>query len=246
MTYLGFHARFNLPPTLLLAFLLGRHWEGGLSFFGLNLVAAAIVCLLVFLFASPWDNWAVQQGIWGFTPHRTGRRIGWLPWEEYLFFLWQSVNVVGTVALLFFLRPGWRTGEATPLSPLNGLGVLAILAGWAAVLHWWREKPRSPRWGYAWHLFSWFLPVIAFQWAIAPALLFHQLPVIACAGALWGTYYTVADLVAVRSGIWFFDPKQITGVRLGGILPWEEAAFFYVTSWLVAQSFVMLLPAAGR
>ena len=241
MTYLGFHLRFNLPPTVLLAFLLRG---GGISL--AEIVAALAVFLVVFLFAAPWDNWAVQRGIWGFDEHRTGARIGWLPWEEYLFFIWQSVNVVGTVLWLFRFRPEWRTGGMTPVSPLTGFVVLAVLVGTAAVVHGWKRKVRSPRWGYAWHLLSWFLPVIAVQWAIAPGLLAGLFPVIGVAGLFWGTYYTLADLFAVRSGIWYFDPKQIDGKRLFGILPWEEAAFFYLTSLLVGQSYVLLLPAVSR
>ena len=61
--------------------------------------------------------------------------------------------------------------------------------------------------------------------------------------AAFGIYYTLADLVAVRAGTWFFDEKQITGVKLGGVLPWEEIAFFFLTSLLVAQSYLLLLPA---
>jgi hypothetical protein len=30
------------------------------------------------------------------------------------------------------------------------------------------------------------------------------------------------------------------------VMPWEEAAFFYITSLLVAQTFLILLPAGLR
>ncbi len=243
MTYSGFHGRFNLPLTLGLGLASGlSHRAVGSGEIG----AALAVFVLVFLFAAPWDNWAVQRGIWGFDPHRTGARIGWLPWEEYLFFLWQSFHVVATVWLLFRFFPGLRTGAETPVAPITGFLVLGVAAGTASVVHRWREKPRSPRWGYAWHLLAWFLPLISVQWAVAPGLLFRLLPVVGGAALFWGTYYTVVDCFAVRSGIWFFDPKQIQGSRLFGILPWEEAVFFYLTSLLVAQSFVLLLPAACR
>ncbi|HEY8965702.1 MAG TPA: lycopene cyclase domain-containing protein, partial [Candidatus Methylacidiphilales bacterium] len=109
MTYLGFHARFNLPASLLLAALLG--WKGGPAWAEVGTALAVLVP--VYLFATPWDNWAVQRGIWGFDEHRTGARVGWLPWEEYLFFGWQSLNVAGTVSLLFRLVPDWKRGGET-------------------------------------------------------------------------------------------------------------------------------------
>jgi lycopene cyclase domain-containing protein len=56
----------------------------------------------------------------------------------------------------------------------------------------------------------------------------------------------VADWIAIGKGIWFFDEEQITGWKIRGVMPWEEAAFFYVTSLLVAQTFLILLPAGLR
>jgi lycopene cyclase domain-containing protein len=61
-----------------------------------------------------------------------------------------------------------------------------------------------------------------------------------------GTYLCLADWVAIKKGIWFFDEEQITGWKIRGMMPWEEAAFFYITSLLVAQTFLILLPANLR
>lgn len=49
-------------------------------------------------------------------------------------------------------------------------------------------------------------------------------------------------LVCDRKRNLVFDEKQITGWKIGGMMPWEEAAFFYITSFLVAQTFLILLP----
>jgi lycopene cyclase domain-containing protein len=61
-----------------------------------------------------------------------------------------------------------------------------------------------------------------------------------------GTILSLADVWAVRRGIWFFDERQVTGLKFGGILPWEEVAFFYLTSLLVAQSIVLFVPESLR
>ena len=44
-------------------------------------------------------------------------------------------------------------------------------------------------------------------------------PLLALVATAFGIYYTLADLVAVRGGTWFFDEKQITGVKLLGHIP---------------------------
>ena len=40
--------------------------------------------------------------------------------------------------------------------------------------------------------------------------------------------------------------RKVTGLRLAKVLPWEEAAFFFLTSLLVAQSYLLLLPENAR
>jgi lycopene cyclase domain-containing protein len=40
--------------------------------------------------------------------------------------------------------------------------------------------------------------------------------------------FGVWDVLAIRAGHWTFDPAQITGIRLPGHLPLDEALFFLV------------------
>ena len=80
------------------------------------------------------------------------------------------------------------------------------------------------------------------EWVLAFALFSAHALMLLIITTAFGIYYVLADLVAVRAGTWFFDEKQITGVKLAGVLPWEEIVFFFLTSLLVAQSYVLLLP----
>jgi lycopene beta-cyclase len=243
MTYLQFHAWFNAPLTLLL--IVGNAIYGG-SMIGPELVALVGVLVVVFLFTSPWDNWAVREGIWDFPPERVWRRLHYLPVEEYLFFAWQTLNVILLTRLLLELMPSWRSGAETSLTMVHGIVCGLILTGWAGLgfLRKWRAAQRRQR--YAWHLLFWFLPIVFFQWAFAPSLWQALGLTVFSVTLMMGTYYTLADLVAVRAGVWFFDEQQITGFKLMGILPWEEIAFFYLTSLLVVQTYLLLLPAALR
>ncbi|MCX6935272.1 MAG: lycopene cyclase domain-containing protein, partial [Verrucomicrobia bacterium] len=105
---------------------------------------------------------------------------------------------------------------------------------------------REKRVHYAWHLFYWFVPVILIQWIVAgPMLIAYALHVLVPTLTI-GTYLCLADWYAIGKGIWYFDKKQITGKLIGGVMPWEEAAFFYLSSLLVAQTFLILLPTALR
>lgn len=244
MTYLGFHLTFNLPLLTVLFFLSGR----GIWPMEMVLVMAGVLGIVV-AFTSPWDNWAVAKGIWDFPKERVRFRIGRLPVEEYAFFIIQSLEVMWlSWILLRWVEPPHGAPQPRWIGEpqvLRQMGFLFVV--WAAVgvaLKQWPERER--RIHYAWHLLFWFLPVVALQWMVAGPMLraysFHVwVPTLGI-----GTYLCLADWYAIRQGIWFFDPRQITGIKIGGIMPWEEAAFFYITSLLVSQTFLILLPAGLR
>jgi lycopene cyclase domain-containing protein len=155
----------------------------------------------------------------------------------------QSVNVMLAVRALFRFFPDWQTGVEAEIGRLTLLLLGASVIPWIIVAAqlWWLRKKAGPRVNYAIHL-AWFLPVIYFQWILMPPLFLGHAGLLALVTAAFGIYYTLADLAAVRGGTWFFDEKQITGVKLAGRLPWEEIAFFFLTSLLVAQSYLLLLP----
>ena len=112
MTYFTFHLAFNLPALVLLLWLTRRrlrprHWR-----------AIAIVCGIVFVFTTPWDNWAVHHGIWDFDWARVTPVVipfagqSWrLPAEEYGFFLIETV-IVSLLTILLLPAP---PRETTPL-----------------------------------------------------------------------------------------------------------------------------------
>jgi len=238
MTYLRFHLIFNLPLLIILAALTGPvPWTAG------EVEALGLVLLAVMIFTTPWDNLAAKWGIWGFPREKYSVRIGYLPIEEYAFFLLQSANVMLAMRALFHFFPDWQTGQETEVGRWTVICLVASVIPWTFVLFQLRQLRRrsGPRVNYAIHL-AWFLPVVYAQWILAPPLFWDHAGLLAIMTAAFGVYYTLADLAAVRAGTWFFDEKQITGVKLAGILPWEEIAFFFLTSLLVAQSYLLLLP----
>jgi lycopene cyclase domain-containing protein len=242
VTYFRFHQIFNLPLLAVLFFASWREpWTSG------EATALVLVLLAVVVFTTPWDNLAAKWGIWGFPREKYSIRLGWLPIEEYAFFVLQSLNVMLGMRALFHFFPAWHRLISTDPDFRTYLCLGASLLPWIVIglqLRAYRRRAGS-RVNYALHL-AWFLPVIYSQWVLAPALLGAHLSLLLLVTFLFGLYYTGADLVAVRGGTWFFDEKQITGFKIGRILPWEEVAFFFLTSLLVAQSYLLLLPGDQR
>lgn len=98
MTYWGYHLIFTLPLLVGLFIWVRRDLTRGHWF------AWGIVCLIVFAFTTPWDNYAVWLGIWFFGEGvslgyplsalaRTADNpdgltwLGHIPFEEYSFFI---------------------------------------------------------------------------------------------------------------------------------------------------------------
>ncbi len=241
MTYRGFHYRVTIP--LLLA--CGLCWTMvGASIAGLLSIVA--LCVIVVVFTFPWDTWAVKRGVWDFPDDRLITRIGVLPVEEIFFFVIQTLHVsMLTLALLRLLPSGDSDSQFVTQS---GLGAAAIIGASAFILHHSTRSWRARRIDltYAWHLGIWFVPLIAAQWMFGCSILSACVVPIVIASLTIGSILSLADVWAVRRGIWFFDERQVTGLKFGGILPWEEVAFFYLTSILVAQSIVLFIPESLR
>lgn len=101
------------------------------------------------------------------------------------------------------------------------------------------------QWYYAFHLLAWMLPIVLVQWLFFGRLLWANRMVLLWTTLALGTYLIATDIVAVFQGVWYFDENLILGISPFGV-PVEEWGFFYLTVLLVAQSFILFLPARHR
>lgn len=244
MTYLQFHLIFTLP-VLVLLHLVGVPGGGAGVPDG---VAVGTVLALVMVFTTPWDNYAAAHGIWGFPDGRYLFRVGWLPIEEYAFFVIQSVLVMQVCALAVGWLPARESlADVTLSDPLALTAAGVFLLTWTVAGVAMRTVPRHVRaLHYAWHLFCWFVPILLVQWILAWPILAPRWDILLVATLVPGAYLSWADWMAIRRGIWHFDRAQTTGRNILPGMPWEEAAFFFLTSLLVAQSYLLLVPEAAR
>ena len=97
------------------------------------------------------------------------------------------------------------------------------------------------KWHYFVHLTAWTGPLIALQWAVGWKVFRRNLRAVFLPAVVGAGFFSAIDQVAVRSGLWFFDKEQVLGWHIG-LLPFEEVLFFFLTSLLVTQSLLLLLP----
>ena len=96
MTYFQFHFVFTLPAIALLALVNWFDVRRGLGFLRawrgrqFALWGTIIHVLVALLYTTPWDNYLVYREVWGYPPGRVLATIGYVPVEEYLFFILQN------------------------------------------------------------------------------------------------------------------------------------------------------------
>lgn len=244
MTYFGFLARFLLVPIAILLPLVV--WQGARGRYpdGRRAIAPAWVAVLAHVvvavaYTTPWDNYLVATGVWWYEEYLvTGLTIGWVPIEEYTFFVLQSVL---TGLLLLALRPALppeaRPAETYTLArPVGGVAAGAVWLGGVLAL-----VGGRPQATYAGLQLAWALPPLVLQLAFGADILWRRRRLVASTLALSTVYLAVTDTLAIDGGTWTIDPGQSFGVLLGGVLPLEEFTFFLLTNALLVFGITLML-----
>ena len=88
MSYLAFLLVFIVPPLLVLAWTQRRRLRAIHPRARRFLVLMAVIALV---YTTPWDNYLIWRGVWSYGGDRVVGTIGYVPVEEYLFFLLQPL-----------------------------------------------------------------------------------------------------------------------------------------------------------
>ena len=94
-------------------------------------------------------------------------------------------------------------------------------------------------WAYLSYELWWALPVVAIQWLAAGRELWRWRRLLVASVVLATAYLGACDAFALGHGIWSVDPKRVVGIYAGP-LPLEELVFYFVTSIMAAQGFVVI------
>ena len=245
MSYFGFLVRFVILPILLL---LGVHlWLGKNRPIPPHLrtysPAGVILAhsLIALIYTTPWDNYLVATGVWWYNPELvTGILFGYVPLEEYTFFVLQPLLTGLWLFLLLRLLPSRPLLKIAPRSP--------SLAGWVALAVWgvalFALLSNRAGWQYLSITIVWaFIPILI-QLFFAADLLWYYRGHVLLGIAVPTLYLAWADSLAITATTWTIDPRQSTGVMIG-VLPFEELFFFFITNTLVVFGSILVLARAS-
>ncbi len=247
MTYFGFLLWFLAIPALLLWTIRGwlpprsKTTSGATDGKALG-IALGVQIALALIYTTPWDNYLVATAVWHYdTRLVTGVILGYVPLEEYIFFVLDTL-LVG-LWWQFLSRRISATNDFHPSAKLRMWCSLALGAVWlaATVAYFSGWRPGT----YLLITLAWALPPIILQIAFGGDVLWHHRKLVGWVIFPIGLYLSFADLLAIRAGIWAIDPAQSTGLFIGG-LPLEEGVFFFATAILITFGLTLTLSAESR
>lgn len=247
MTYFGFLARFLLIPLLIISGWLwlekrrGKKLPTVFQTWPISWVILGHVVIAI-IYTTPWDNYLVATSVWWYDPNLvTGYTIGWVPIEEYTFFVLQTILTGMWVAWLMIKLPAHliRRSKFRPRPQAKWGLTGTVVLGWVISTILLLFGPLSAN--YLTLILSWALLPIILQFAFGADILWYYGRLL-----LWGVvpptlYLAVADTLAIQAGTWTISEEQTLGVKLGGILPIEEFTFFLVTNTLVVFGIVLVM-----
>jgi lycopene beta-cyclase len=249
MTYFGFLSIFLVIPILLFLFITWRDERQGRQIAGFKngravWLAIGLHMLIAVIYTTPWDNYLVATRVWTYNPALViGKLIGYVPIEEYTFFLLETLlagMVWWALARRISATRPFRPSVSLRMWSAAGLGIIWL----ASVLF--LAAGNAPA-TYLAITLAWALPPIGVQLIFGGDILWRHRRLVALGILPMAIYLSLADSLAIASGTWTISPGQSTGLFIGA-LPIEEGVFFLLTLVLVifGQTLLLAGESSGR
>jgi lycopene cyclase domain-containing protein len=231
MTYLSFLIYFVITPAIIFAWVFRHHltkrrWQ-----------ELGVMSLVAVIWTTPWDNYLVATNVWWYDEARVlGIVLGYVPLEEYAFFVLQTVMTGLLFTGLMAHYPPQRPFTPLPphwgLVPVVGIALVVLLA----------LLQQDRQWNYFILQVGWLaLPPLAIQYLWGLDLLLHYWRVWLPGVTIPTIWLASMDAIAIHIGVWTIDPAQTIPLKIGGILPFEEALFFLITNLLIVQGLILII-----
>ena len=199
--------------------------------------------LLALTYTTPWDNYLVATGVWYYNPALvTGITIGYVPIEEYTFFVVETL-LSGLWWWFLARRLAPPTGEFKPTVQGRLISFGVLFAAWAFFT--WQFFLGADAWNYLGIIFFWALPAIFPQLLFGADLLWHYRKLVFWTIIPLGTYLSLMDIIALSETTWNISKDQTLGINFFGILPIEEVTFFFITNVLIGFGMTLMLSNHG-
>ena len=248
MTYFGFLLRFLVIPIIV--FLIIAWWDNKNNrvnpYFNNGKavwIGILVHVILAVVYTTPWDNYLVATGVWYYNPQLvTGIVFGYVPIEEYTFFVLETI-LAGLWWWFLVRRIPEPKGEFKPskFGRIVSSGILFVTWAVFTYLFFFGDV----RFTYLSIILFWALPAIFPQFLYGADILWHYRKFVFTVIFIPGLYLSLMDIVALTDTTWSISKEQTTNILFFGILPLEEVLFFFITNILIGFGMTLLLSKLG-
>ena len=248
MSYFGFLALFLGIPLAILSLVTiadyrRNKWSpASLAAFPAWKVILGL-CAVAFIYTTPWDNYLVATEVWNYNINLvSGIVFGWVPIEEYTFFILQPIMT----ALFFLLLVRYLPNSSAPANnrsirfAATFIAVIVFMI-FAIFLRLSFLDDAFKPFTYLSLELTWALIPIIIQFAFGADILWRHAKTVILAIAISTIYLSWADSLAISAGTWAISSEQSLHFLLFGVLPIEEFVFFLITNTLVVFGMTLVL-----
>ncbi|MFX0124998.1 MAG: lycopene cyclase domain-containing protein [Candidatus Hodarchaeota archaeon] len=237
--YLSFLLFFILVPLIInVAYLVYKHYLHVTAKRSKNLVktsryftAIIILVIIALVYTTPWDNFLVANKIWYYDTNKVlGIIIGYVPIEEYTFFVVQTL-LVGVFTFTFSKILYLDSTDERERKDIRVLSTFFIFLIWLIALITYISQISALV--YLNLILIWALPPIMLQLLYGADILWEKKVPLVFFLLISTAYLSIIDALAISANIWTISLNTSTGILIGGILPIEEMVFFLVTNVLI-------------
>ena len=243
ITYIQVLLYFIFPPLIILTVLAAKDVFSNFSVDRRNVnwlpfVALLTHVLLAVVYTTPWDNYLVATNVWWYDQGLVnGWTIGYVPIEEYTFFVVQALLTGFCVLTL------WRLRALQPFlsfsrKKIRRWSLLLTASIWVSALVVLASGWQPGR--YLALILVWALIPLMLQFGFGADILWGRRSLLLLAILPATIYLWIVDMIAISGGVWTISTSQTLRINIGP-LPIEEMVFFLVTNMMISFGIILML-----
>lgn len=228
LTYMQVHFYYTLPPTIIL-YLLTRPLIGNF-----DKIKFILLCALALIYTTPWDNYIIYHKAWWYRKDAVIGTIGYVPIEEYLFFIIQTFFTAMWTSLCsrwsinsLYLHSSDRTQFHLTRYP-----VILVLST-IMIIGWMKAIPATKTF-YMGSILWWTLLVVILIWYMSGPYIAKRYKETIISILVPSIYLCYVDTIALRARVWHISEATSLEIFPIDVLPIEEITFFFVTNLIVS------------
>ncbi len=203
-----------------------------------QLLLLILLGVIAVFYTTPWDNFLVANNVWFYDPSKVlGILLGYVPLEEYLFFIFQTF-LIGAYFILLDEIPVFHSSiDFKSNNYIRVIPVISLSVIWVISLVTYVQNIQTLI--YLNLILLWAIPPIILQLLFGADILASRIKIVIFSILSATFYLSFADAIAIFDGIWTITLNTSTGILLFGVLPIEEFFFFLVTNILLINTLTL-------